>query len=84
MFVLPEPLHSPKPSLFPSETVVIWGRHIGQDFLTGAFLLTQRDVYLSRDKFCQYLVRQGFQLGRAHGANPFWIHPNILVSTTDQ
>lgn len=24
-----------------------------QDFLTGAFLLTQRDVYLSRDKFCQ-------------------------------
>ncbi|CAJ1448813.1 unnamed protein product [Effrenium voratum] len=24
-----------------------------QDFLTGAFLLTQRDVFLSRDKFCQ-------------------------------
>ncbi|OLQ09979.1 DNA-directed RNA polymerase III subunit rpc1 [Symbiodinium microadriaticum] len=24
-----------------------------QDFLTGAFLLTQKDVYLSRDKFCQ-------------------------------
>lgn len=24
-----------------------------QDFLTGAFLLTQKDVFLSRDKFCQ-------------------------------
>eukprot|EP00931_Biecheleriopsis_adriatica_P023570 TRINITY_DN14859_c1_g1_i1.p1 TRINITY_DN14859_c1_g1~~TRINITY_DN14859_c1_g1_i1.p1 ORF type:complete len:1545 (+),score=399.75 TRINITY_DN14859_c1_g1_i1:144-4778(+) len=24
-----------------------------QDFLTGAFLMTQKDVYLSRDKFCQ-------------------------------
>ena len=26
-----------------------------QDFLTGAFLLTQRDVFMSRDKFCQSL-----------------------------
>lgn len=27
--------------------------HATQDFLTASFLLTQKDVYLSRDKFCQ-------------------------------